>query len=260
MELVEVNLPVTMQKDQSIVFITMHKAASVFVNDVLHDILGSNGYPHIDFAGEAFNSGVKEWDYCVNRSHLFSQQGYYFGAFRGPYVDKFEDLSNNKIVIQVRDPRDCIVSLYYSYMFSHAEPGKGALNKLFHKIKKSTSEMDIDEFAIQQARSYSHRLDNIEYIMENYQDYVLISYEDMVTNFNKWYIELVSYLDVDVSEKIKDKIFQEGKSKPEEEDVNQHRRQVTPGDYKRKLLPATQIEITKILEWHLLKFNYNLDI
>src|SRR3546814_6832035 len=113
----QVPLPKTNSLDESIVFITMHKAGSVFVNSILNIIAVENGLTPVDFAGQAFDGGVKEWKYCVDKSTLFRERGYYFGAFRGPYIDKFADLLQNRVLMQVRDPRDCIVSLYYSYRF-----------------------------------------------------------------------------------------------------------------------------------------------
>ena len=133
----------------------MHKAASVFVNQVLSLALECEGITHVDFAREAYTQGVKEWEYCVFKSHLFSTPGYYFGAFRGPYINKFEDLHANRIVVQVRDPRDCIVSLYYSYKFSHGKPGNGVLTNIFNQLRRHAEETDIDKFALEQSKIYN---------------------------------------------------------------------------------------------------------
>ena len=84
-------LPPTDSKKKSVVFITMHKAGSVFTNRVIRDILARVGLVHIDFARTAFSMGLDEAPYCIERSGLLCTRGYYFGAFRGPYVESFGD-------------------------------------------------------------------------------------------------------------------------------------------------------------------------
>lgn len=234
----------------------MHKAASVFVNRVLELVLTNEGMVHIDFAGEAFNAGAKEWEYCVSKSHLFATPGYYFGAFRGPYVDKFESLSANNIVVQVRDPRDCIVSLYYSYKYSHGSPGEGVLKKIFNRIRSHVEETDIDSFAVEQATTYSRRLALITDLCGKYDDYTLLTYENMVLNFEAWEKQLYDYLNVDPPEEIRAQVAELANFEVPSEDVMQHKRQVMPGDHKRKLRGETIEQMNAILAQHLTKYGY----
>ena len=234
----------------------MHKAASVFVNQVLELVLANEGLTHVDFAGEAFNNGTKEWEHCVSKSHLFSTPGYYFGAFRGPYIDKFESLSDNRIVVQVRDPRDCIVSLYYSYKFSHGAPGEGVLKKIFNRIRTHVDETDIDSFALEQATTYSRRLSMITDLCGKYDDYTLLTYENMVLDFNVWESQLYDYLNVDPPKHIRAQVAALATFKVTTEDVTQHKRQVVPGDHKRKLKSETVEKMNGILAGHLTQYGY----
>lgn len=249
-------LPKTKSTENSIVFITMHKAASVFVNEVLDLVLMHEGMVHVDFAGEAFQNGVKEWEYCVSKSHLFSTQGYYFGAFRGPYIDKFGDLSANRIVVQVRDPRDCIVSLYYSYKYSHGAPGEGVLKKIFNRIRSHVEDTEIDDFALEQAKTYSRRLAMITDLCNRYEDHILLKYEHMVSDFEKWEGQLYGFLGIDPSPAVRVKVKALATFDVESEDVTKHKRQVTPGDHERKLKPRTVAQMNEILSEHLIRYDY----
>ncbi len=249
-------LPKTKSTERSVVFVTMHKAASVFVNDVLDLALKPEGMVHVDFAFDAFQKGIKEWEYCVSKSHLFSTPGYYFGAFRGPYIDKFEDLSANRIVVQVRDPRDCIVSLYYSYKYSHGEPGEGVLKKIFNRIRKHVEDTEIDDFALEQAKIYSRRLAMITDLCNRYEDYVLLKYERMVLDYEKWEGQLYGFLGVDPFPAVRKKIKALAAFDVKSEDVTQHKRQVTPGDHTRKLKPRTIDQMNEILSEHLVRYGY----
>ncbi len=250
-------LPKSESTAASIVFITMHKAGSVFVNSVLTMIAAENGLIPVDFAGEAFRSGIKEWQYCVDRSPLFSRKGYYFGAFRGPYVDKFADLSQNRLLIQVRDPRDCIVSLYYSYKFSHGAPGMGPLRKIFDRIRESTRDKQIDEFAIQQAESYAKRLQMITAVhQQNEGRTLLVKYEEMVGDFDLWLNRVAGFFRLAISEETRSALRKMADFNVEAEDQSFHKRQVKPGDHLRKLAPETIEKMNRIMAVQLQDYGY----
>ena len=249
-------LPNTESTQSSVVFVTMHKAASVFVDGMLDLALTPGGIVHVDFAGEAFRQGLKEWEFCVARSHLFSTPGYYFGAFRGPYIDKFGDLSRNRIIVQVRDPRDCIVSLYYSYRYSHAAPGEGVLKRIFERIRAHVGKIEIDEFALEQAKTYSKRLTLITDLCNKYENHLLLNYERMVLDFEKWERQLYDYLEIDPSPRVRKEIKARASFDVKTEDVAQHKRQVTPGDHKRKLKPETIEQMDQILAEQLRCYGY----
>lgn len=256
-EAMEHTLPKTNSSDESMVFITIHKAGSVFVNDVLNIVAEENGLIPVDFAGEAFREGVKEWQYCVDKSPLLRERGYYFGAFRGPYVDKFADLSQNRILMQVRDPRDCIVSLYYSYRFSHGAPGKGPLRKIFDRIRQSTQEKGIDEFALQQAASYAKRLQMISNVHDqNANRTLLVTYEEMVQDFDGWLDRILGFFGLRITEKTRRRLLETASFNVVHEDQQAHKRQVAPGDHLRKLTPETIRRMDEIMSVQLREYGY----
>ncbi len=236
------------------VFITMHKAGSVFVNGVIRDILTGLGLVHIDFAKTAFRKSAFEADYCIERSPLLSMPGYYFGAFRGPYVESFADLSKNRLVVQVRDPRDCIVSLYFSFRYSHPLPGEGELRDRLKHIRSETSAKAIDSFAMDQVRNQAKGMTVIRKVLEHYPETLLLKYEEMVLDFDAWFQKLREFLGVPMSQddinRYKTAVL------PCHEDVNKHKRQVLPGDFRRKLEIETQEAVTRGLQVHLERFGY----
>ena len=250
------DLPKTDSKEPSVVFITMHKAGSVLVNQVLEELLLEAGMPHIDFARYAFDSGIKEGDYCVSKAHLLSTPGYYFGAFRGPYLDKFDDLSKNRLIIQVRDPRDCIVSLYFSYKYSHSKPGNGILKSIFNSTRKKTRNTDVNKFAMENIGNYDYRMKIISATLDRYQNHLLITYEQMVQDFDAWLNTIIKYLALDPGEECLDKIRNLANFEVLVENVAVHKRQVTPGDYQRKLDPVVQQTMTEMLQIHLQRYGY----
>ena len=217
---------------------------------------------HVDFAREAFDRGAKEWDYCSSKFNLLTTPGHYFGAFRVPgyffgnYVDVLGDLTASRIVVQVRDPRDCIISLFYSYKYSHGSPGEGILKKNFNRYLNHIEDMDIDKFALEQATVYSRRLGMITDLRDKFENHVLLNYECMVLDFKKWEKRLFGYLGIDPPRDIRKKIKLLANFEVETENINHHKRQVTPGDHKRKLRPETIEQMNVILADHLACYGY----
>lgn len=250
-----VELPQTKSTAKSVVFMSMHRAGSSIVNRLLRRMLAQVGMVPVDFARTAFAMGVDEARYCTERSHLLSTPGYYFGAFRGPYVQYFGDLSASRLVVQVRDPRDCIISLYFSVRYSHGLPGgDGEARATFQNLRNDVAAIDIDTFALTQVEAYAHRLQVISKVLETYPEALLLKYEDMILHFSAWFQKLREFLDVPVSQGDFDRY--RTAVLPCEEDVTKHRRQMLPGDFRRKLKIETQEAVTRALRGALEQFGY----
>jgi len=250
-------LPETTSNDPSVVFITMHKAGSVIANEILASLLGPEGLVHVNFATNAFDLGVREQPYCAERVHLLRTPGYYFGAFRQTTSDWFGDLSSNRLIFQIRDPRDCIVSLYFSYRYSHPEPGNGSVTPLFDSLRKEARQSNIDEYAIKKIDEYLKRFRIINSLMDKFQNHILVRYEDMVLCFRQWLSDISDFLGVNPSQETLGALMKLANFDVAKEDVNLHKRQVTPGDFSRKLAPETQKKLTEAFSCYLEKFRYN---
>jgi hypothetical protein len=64
---------------------------------------------------------------------------------------------------------------------------------------------------------------------------------------------------VDVDTKVREKLMRMGRFDVEQEDVFSHKRQVQPGDHRRKLKPETIEEITEMFRPVLVPLNYETD-
>jgi len=249
-----IKLPPTAGTEASVVFITMHKAASVFVNQVLTGLFNTQGIPAIDFAQFAFDNGLDEGKHCVSAAHLLGKPGYYFGPFRGTYVKDFPDLSGNRLIVQVRDPRDCIVSFYYSVAYSHVASGDEE-TATFNEKRETTQNTAINDYALSMCNDYNERLDIIRDIVEKQDDVLILEYADMVERFPQWLDSICRYLGVELPGEVIRNVCRSANFNVREDPL-QHKRQVTPGDFRRKLTRETQQRMTALLYDHLVYFGY----
>jgi hypothetical protein len=85
-------------------------------------------------------------------------QGVYYGMARGPYVRDMPIIGRLRTIVQVRDPRDCVTSAYFSFRESHRPPTDPEKLKAFQQRRETLKAMSIDEYAVRQAAQYLTRM------------------------------------------------------------------------------------------------------
>lgn len=184
-----------------------------------------------------------------------------FGPIRGgealPNIPDFVELYPK--ILNVRDPRDVLTSLYYSFVYSHPKiPVPGGFNP-DDDLRSQWEKEGIDAFVIRNVEEYKRRYDILCNQVVGKKNLLLLKYEDMVLNYGVWlekYISMfmeirpVRYRTYNMFgralnlKRIYNKLYKLyiNEFKVSSEDPKQHKRQMLPGDYKRKLKTET-IEI-----------------
>ena len=227
----------------SILFATIHKAASVYVWEVLKKIASNRKLHSVNFDGHYFRQG--ELDHELKAEH-FQRQGFLYGPFRKGFhhivdADSADSLNFNdyKIIIQLRDPRDALTSSYYSFLHSHCVLPKDRAR--IEAVRKRMSDLEIDRHVLGQAAF----LDNL---LTEYMTYfskpncLVLHYEDFVQQPEMWAKQIMNFLDLkgnSAIETIFRRMIRETRDKPTSEKIDQHKRKVTPGEYRSKLKPKT---------------------
>lgn len=218
----------------SILFFTVHKAASAYVNTILSDLACESGRVPIDLSEYLVrqNLNTLNREQCSRYLKAFHETGYYYGAFRRGHG--LPRLDHYRVLLQLRDPRDALTSHYFSRRYSHV-----VHNPQYAALREEAEEMDIDTFVLKELpkrkASYEH------YIRELLPrpNVFFMKYEDMVTSFKPWFEKLTAYLEIEPSPELRQNLLQKADFTVEKEDIYSHKRQVTPGDHLRKLKPET---------------------
>ena len=209
------------------------------------------GIPTFSLFNSAFDSGVLTNEIMDDALVCFSKSGRIYTGFR--HYPQFDlDLSGVPCVLLVRDPRDMLVSMYYSVAKSHVMPGK---NPKFLKRRKKAASMSIDEFVLKKAGEYlsSYRKYQQKLPADTLTTY---RYEDVIYEKEAWLTDLVDKLSLRQDRALVHKIAQQFDVFPEQEDQDKHIRQVHPGNYKNKLREQTIEVISEQLEDFLQHYNY----
>ncbi len=223
----------------SILFLTLHKAASVHVWKVLRKISEKSGLKPVDFEGFQFHLGHREFELDLSR---LAPQGFLYGPFRsgirkyGESVSAL-DLDAFKIILQLRDPRDTLTSQFFSYRYSHAMvPGS---EPVVMAAREKVSQKNINQHVFAQA-GYLRKLLAEYACCFSKENCLIVHYENMVFQPEAWLNQILEFLDLDtprIRKAVRPLIASE--PGPRNENIRSHKRQVWPGDHRRKLDPET---------------------
>lgn len=234
---------------QSIVFFTLHKCASVYVKKILFELAEDVNITPIDLAGYFWRS-AKSPKLVENQvKRAFKPVGYLYGPFRtinlfpemkdvGGY-GLIDNIENYKILLMVRDPRDILTSKYFSDAYSHLIPELRKEKMLADR--ENFLKVTVDEFVTDENRMKGFLRKYTEYSQEllGRPNVLFVKYEDLVNNFEAWLNNVIEYLKLDVNQETVKKLIEQANFKVDQENVHSHKRQVTPGDHKRKLKPES---------------------
>lgn len=239
----------------SIIFFTTQKCASRYVSRVIQTLAENEGMVHADYDAYAAMLRLKpEQNPFAQQGAMklaFQPHGYYYGPI-GTYRSLAE-LERYKVVLQLRDPRDVLTSLYFSTVYSHALISPKVIRR-----RQQAEQMTIDEFVIAETEEYGPIYQ--EYIDEllGKKEVLFLKYEDMVDSFENWLNKLISHVGFSADSTILDLLRKEADFTVAQEDPYLQRRQVIPGDHKRKLERETIDELNRIFGPILKRLDYHL--
>lgn len=169
--------------------------------------------------------------------------------FRLPDIDQYR-------IFHLRDPRDILVSEYFSFGWIHSTdetPLEGRRNEI--------QKMSVDEYVVMQSEQSAWPVDQkyaplLEYQFDPERETVL-KYEQMVTQFPKWCLKAVKASGIPfpriVTSRLAWRYRNEFKTSGE---AMKHKRKITPGDFRHKLKPDSIEILNRRFEPILKRFGY----
>ncbi|MBZ9610317.1 sulfotransferase domain-containing protein [Rheinheimera maricola] len=228
------------------------KSGSTLLDRLVRDYCKEIGVPSFSLFGSAFNLGVNPGHIDKDAKQAFTALGTVYTGFRH-YPRNFDlDLREANCIWLTRDPRDMLVSLYFSIAKSHVV--KQGDNARF-KEREIVNSMDIDTFVLSRASSY----------IKNFNMYrnklpinktKIVRYEDVIYDKESLLSLLVEHLALPTNVDALIKVAKKHDVIPDSEQVSDHVRQVHPGNYLVKLKQDTIGILNKELSTFLDYFDY----
>ena len=243
----------------SVYVFAMHKSGSVLLNSMVRDLCGLVGYEYADLPVFLVKQGLS-LEKVSKSTDFFNETATCYSGFRA-FPDNLDlvGLSTRRSVLLVRDPRDMVVSFFYSMKKSHPIPEKGNDREVLLNARKQVQDFNINDYVCEIAPMFQKNLEvYYDTLLNGKNNNVkLFRYEDYIFEKERWLTETCDWFGWDVSQADRSKIVARYDIRKTEEDQNSHVRRVTPGDHKSKLTKETIETLNQIFKSSLDRFNYN---
>lgn len=241
---------------KSVIALSMHKAGSTVANAILTQICTARGYAINDIAQAAWTSGQPVPEAQIAAQAQMPVEDHYFGIVRAPILDQMPRLRQMRVVILVRDPRDCITSNYFSIGWSHSTPANPEAKANFEAERARVRARMLDGYATDVAADWAARMRQLADLAESHPDALVLTYEDMVGQTEAFLTRLTRFVGQSLTPALRQQIAKTAEFDVSHEDQSRHKRQVAPGDHRRKLRPETVAQITQTLRPQMVRFGY----
>jgi hypothetical protein len=236
-------LPPTSRPDLPSVFaFGLKKCATVMVDRVLAMLTERLGMGLFSPHGDLWNRGVPPWKAPEDSAGLYRAHGYAYGVFRFfPTTYEVPLLLTNRSVLQVRDPRDILVSHYYSMAWSHPRPTvEGELMEVFDERRARARSIDVDEHVLEWADWLAACFDGLEPLLASPLCRVF-RYEDIIFDKRAWLDRLIHHFgwEDEIDGALRDSVIEAVDIRPGSERPSSHIRSVKPGNHREKLRAET---------------------
>ena len=173
-----------------------------------------------------------------------------FGPVRDFRFDtpKLNSSVSTKRIFQIRDPRDILCSEYYSFGWTHTD--KDFTNRA-KQTREQIRSQTIDEYLLDEEGGTLRLCLRLKPLLQNLEspNVTLVTYEEMVSDFPNWLRKVSEPFEFNPVHKsfLMKKLSIKYKNEFRPDPSNSHKRNVKPGEHRRKLKPETIAELNRRL-------------
>lgn len=256
------NFPLGPAVDEPACFVLgVRKSGSSILNAIAKALTVEAKRTFIDFPDFFFRNNVisKNWRSDPGLPGLF-MRGYVYGGFRDMplALNGTEVFTQARKILMVRDPRDALVSEYFSNAYSHRVPdetGSAEVRAQMLKLRADALAQPIGDFTTSRAKVMARTLMEFASVARDPNTLVL-RYEDTILQKRDLIRRITGHFGWPCSPQAVDRILGWADVVPGEEDPERFVRKVVPGDHKDKLDAPTIASLNATMAEPMALFGY----
>lgn len=250
-------------KPRSAIFYTTHKCASSFVGNLFDLLVKNSQYELVDYPSSIWALGNKinpgqNYEAFLEKAYsdLYSLHGKIYAPQR-KYLD-FPGRERFKHIFFLRDPRDVLVSAYFSLGFTHSKPKNNASLNKFIQTRNDIQSQGIDNYVLGDAESWIIPLyKQYKHLRETAEESIYLRYDLFAYDTAEFIKKISDFLQLEISEKNIESLIR--KARPvQATEAMKHKRSGRSGQYLEKLQPTTIDKLNNILSEILLDWEFEL--
>lgn len=243
--------------------LSVYKCGSTMVNNMAKALAKRNERPFVEVDPAFFRAQVpaNSWRRDPALRELL-HPGNVYGGFRhmpSAFMESPLFVDGPK-VLMIRDPRDALVSLYFSNARTHPIPpplpGAREVTEQMKLARREALATDIDTYVVDRAAAMLSAQTAYAPIA-NWPTLTVVKYEDYVFNKDELLDLLADRFGLQAHDQLKERILEWADVRPVVEDQSLFIRKVTPGDHVEKLRPETIAKLNEILRPAMDLFGYD---
>lgn len=245
----EIILPKTKLNDPIGYAFALPRGGSTLMHALLSGYCSKVSRPWISINDQAFQQGVATREISADANPLLFK-GYLYLGFRHFPTNGFVLPGNVPVIHLIRDPRDMLVSLYFSVKHSHE-----LKNEKLKSSNRDANEFSIDAFVLQKAGVYLKIFEQYAQNLDTKQ-LAIYRYEDVIFEKLEWLKSMVDHLGLPYNEEAAVEVSKKHDIVPDVEDEGSHIRNVRPGNFRSKLEAGTVVKLNEVYSNVLKKYRY----
>lgn len=238
----------------------VRKSGSTMLHRIMNFLANRNHVNVVDVPSTFFRNGftVQHWQ-GLDLTPLVRPGNCYIGFRSYPEtLAQTDTYKQARKIFMFRDPRDALVSEYFSDAYSHAIPKKdvaGEGRDIFLKKREEAQNADIDQWVLDKVGGIRRTLTSYAAALDD-PNCLVLRYEDYIFQKRRMIAKILDHFGWSVEVSRLNKLLEEIDVVPDTEDKSRFVRKVVPGDHIAKLKPETVRRLNKKLEEVMRLYDY----
>lgn len=241
----------------------LRKCGSSMLSQIMEELAERHALHSVDLPGRFFKAGIRfpEWQE-MDLTEVIRSGNMYVGFRACPAgLLRNEVFARSRRVFMFRDPRDALVSQYFSDAYSHSLPTEDgaqadkARADFLAKREKSLA-TDINDYVLQNAVSMDRTFTAYAEVL-NSPLTLALRYEEHIFQKKRMITKIAAHFGLEMTGDDIEVLLAKFDIVPGAEDPKSFIRNVTPGDHRRKLKPETIAKLDARLKNSLALYDYH---